>query len=299
MQPEMEQEAPCLPLEVLASIIRLTKSSAAVPVRSTCRDWRATHDSVIAGLVCTPSSARLNSNSCTRDSSSPVVRGNGVVTTPQHVGLAMDRPPLLPLVFPKLERCKVHGTAGDGLQRLISELAVHSSRLETLTLMQSPGITALPESVQLLRGLRQLTVGYTALATLPPGMDRLTALQVLELSHNAIVQLPASLSGLTALTSLRVDHNLLTELPCLPACLLELDVGWNRLKALGMSDLLRLTAITSLSAEEAFSHRPHGEGSPTIGALVRLRAARGAELTLQCDSDVMELVRIRSRLWGV
>jgi len=97
------------------------------------------------------------------------------------------------------------------------------------------------------------------------------------------VQLPECIAVLPALTVLMVQDNLLTELPPLPSTL-ELDVSSNRLKRLNAEPWVRMTALTSLSAVGAFSHRPYGESHPAIGALAGL-----------VDGDVAELVKTRSR----
>lgn len=122
--------------------------------------------------------------------------------------------------------------------------------------------------------------------------------QVLNLSFNQLQQLPSCIATFPALRSLDVCHNLLTELPCLPPSLHHLDLSSNRLKALEATDLLRLTALTYLSIMGAFSHRPHGEGSPVVGALARLCHLRREELHLDCEEDIMVMVRTRYRLSG-
>jgi hypothetical protein len=120
--------------------------------------------------------------------------------------------------------------------------------------------------------------------------------KVVNLAHNALVQLPECLAtALPAITTLLLQDNLLTELPPLPPSLGELDVSTNRLKRLDAAQLARLTALTKLSASGAFSHRPHGEGGPVVGALARLARLRGYALALSLDAEVYDMVRTRRR----
>ena len=74
-------------------------------------------------------------------------------------------------------------------------------------------LTAIPESIGHLTGLRTLDLRNNELIVLPESLGRLIALQRLYLPYNRLTVLPESIGHLTALQRLYLDFNQLTGLP--------------------------------------------------------------------------------------
>lgn len=73
----------------------------------------------------------------------------------------------------------------------------------------------LPAPLQLLRkhSLRQLHLGYNALASLPAALGQLTQLRTLALAHNCLVRLPPEVGRLQRLERLELQGNRLQGVP--------------------------------------------------------------------------------------
>ncbi|GBF88416.1 hypothetical protein Rsub_01128 [Raphidocelis subcapitata] len=259
-----------LTLDVLALILHCGHGGLAPDVRSVCRAWRTAYDATVKHLRCDSES---DLPFCC-----PNLRGYSI-----H-----PRPP--------------HGVSAAAAQRALHALAEGPSPLTSLGLALIDDLTELPPAVLALGAtLTRICIHHCPNFTMLPavGLAQLAHLEALSLEGCKLLQLPECIaSALPRLRELAVPGNLLTELPPLPGSLEHLNLSYNRIKQLDAAALSRLTALTALSAVAAFSHRPHGESSPIVGALARLQAqhlVHGSRLLLNIDSDVGELVHPRAR----
>ena len=109
-------------------------------------------------------------------------------------------------------------------------------------------LTALPEAVSRLTGLTELYLSNNQLTALPEAVCRLTGLTVLHLSGNQLTALPEAVFRLTGLTHLYLSDNQLTALPEAVGRLTGLEflnLSGNQLTALPEA-VFQLTGLTHL-----------------------------------------------------
>jgi internalin A len=84
---------------------------------------------------------------------------------------------------------------------------------QSLLDLKGLGLTAVPESLREVRGIRCLDLAENALQGLPPWIGELTSLVVISLVRNQIRTLPPEIGSLRALSSLLLQQNQLETLP--------------------------------------------------------------------------------------
>lgn len=87
------------------------------------------------------------------------------------------------------------------------------SQLQRLQINQGWRITSLPENLEDLKALTELSIRENELTSLPNSICQLTALKRLDLWRNKLRQLPPDIGNLSELESLKVQENQLTSLP--------------------------------------------------------------------------------------
>lgn len=115
----------------------------------------------------------------------------------------------------------------------------------TTLVLRGLGLTALPDEVCELHGLRVLDLSQNDLGTLPSDIGKLTDLVRLNLSRNQIASLPSDISRLTALRWLSISQNGLSKLQdeiFRLTSLETLDLGDNKFRAIpaDIGNLIRL-----------------------------------------------------------
>lgn len=102
--------------------------------------------------------------------------------------------------------------SGQGLTALPDDLSPLAAKLRVLDLADN-ALTALPESLGTLTGLRTLILLDNDLAALPDAFAELSELRILDLRRNKLKGLPPSLNHCAGLTTLRLASNKLKAVP--------------------------------------------------------------------------------------
>jgi Leucine-rich repeat (LRR) protein len=85
-------------------------------------------------------------------------------------------------------------------------VAAEADEVVSVTIRHSR-LTAVPDSIGALKGLRRLNLSENALEVLPASLGDLSCLEVLDLGHNKLTGLPATFAGLKRLEVLYLSNN--------------------------------------------------------------------------------------------
>ncbi|KAL4110816.1 hypothetical protein PRIC1_002503 [Phytophthora ramorum] len=145
----------------------------------------------------------------------------------------------------------VCNTFGDdkAIDGVTSSLVKDSASATSLTL-RGLGLECVPNSVLLKNELISLDLTGNELTELPIDLNRLKSLQKLDVSENALVDFPECLNNMPNLRELHLAHNNLSvvsvrQLPNLST----MDLRWNTVEHLAVSDLAALKSIKMLRTE--------------------------------------------------
>ena len=167
--------------------------------------------------------------------------------------------PELYAYFTNLESIEIHSSYSANDATLLNEIIGHLATIPTLTSLKLTDneLCVVPPSIEQMKQLKFLNLGYNDIEQIPPfiagmtslehinlelnnlysipDLSRLTSLKVLNVSSNELEVLPDSICNLTAMQELYVSRNKLSKLPDELGKLEKLhvlDIGNNSLRSM-------------------------------------------------------------------
>jgi len=95
----------------------------------------------------------------------------------------------------------------------LPKYALMKEDLNEFVASHCPGITMIPNEINMLKNLQQLSLSFNNITELPQSIGDLVHLRLLKLTSNKLQTLPSSLRQLTKLRSLMVEKNDISSLP--------------------------------------------------------------------------------------